>query len=278
MSRTETPFNVNTEIESLTPARRYELIGKLIEEIKLRKYSYETGKLYVSIVKNYLKSKKGPRDFLLMQTEKSKSTVRTTYFALKFFHSHVLGIPFDQRIPLAKKDKKLPVILSRHDIDLIINSTSNLKHRLILMFLYYAGLRLDEARNLMWQDIDFERSTIHLKTAKGDKERVIFLHNNLKEVLGIHGLKNTGFIFISKRKTRYSKKTIQQLVKRASSKAGLNKKATPHTLRHAFATHLLDNGADIRHIQRLLGHKDIRTTQIYTHVSNHDINNLAALL
>ncbi len=271
-------FNVNPEIEAFTPVKRYELIGKLIEEIKLRKYSYETGKLYTSIVKIYLESKKSPRDFLLMQTEKSNSTVRTTYFALKFFHNHVLCDHFDHKIPLAKKEQKLPVILSRHDIDIIISSTSNLNHRLILMFLYYAGLRLDEVRNLMWQDIDFERSLIHLKTAKGGKHRIIFLHNSLKEILKIQGLKSTGFLFISNRKTRYSKKTIQQLVKRASSKVRLNKKATPHTLRHAFATHLLDNGADIRHIQKLLGHRDIRTTQIYTHVTTRDIERLSRLI
>ncbi|MFH1432807.1 MAG: tyrosine-type recombinase/integrase [archaeon] len=261
-----------------TPDEIYRLIGKLIEEIKLRKYSYETGKVYISIIKNYLKTGKSPRDYLLMQSEKSNSTVRTNYFALKFFHNHVLDIDFNQKIPLAKKDQKLPVILSRHDIDIIINSTANLKHRLILMFLYYAGLRLDEVRNLMWQDIDFERSIIHLKTAKGDKHRIVFLHNSLKGVLKLHDIKDKGFIFISKRGTRYNKKTIQKIVKKASTLPTFNKKATPHTLRHAFATHLLDNGADIRHIQKLLGHKDIRTTQIYTHVTNRDIERLSHLI
>jgi len=274
----DTKIQDKNPLISHTPDETYRLIGKLIEEIKLRKYSYETGKVYISIIKNYLKSKQVQRDYLLSQSDKSKSTVRTTYFALKFFHNHVLGDNFDHKIPLAKKEQKLPVILSRHEIDIIINSTENLKHRLILMFLYYAGLRLDEVRNIMWQDIDFMRSIIHLKTAKGDKHRIVFLHNSLKEVLKLYTIKDRGFIFISKRGTRYNKKTIQNIVKKASTQPTLNKKATPHTLRHAFATHLLDNGADIRHIQKLLGHKDIRTTQIYTHVTTHGMERLSRLI
>ncbi|RZB28547.1 MAG: hypothetical protein AEth_02001 [Candidatus Argoarchaeum ethanivorans] len=162
-------------------------------------------------------------------------------------------------------------VLSKEELNKMIESTSNLKHKLVIMFLYYAELRLDEARNLNWQDIDFDRETIHLKTAKGDKERLVFLHKRLIETLRIFGTKETGSIFISQRDGKYNKRTIQQIIKSASGKAGIKKNVTPHTLRHSFATRLLESGADIRYIQQLIGHRDLKTTQIYTHVANKDI-------
>ena len=182
------------------------------------------------------------------------------------------------KLPLTRKSLKLPLVLSKEEINKMIDSTNNLKHRLVIMFLYYAGLRLDEARNLNWQDIDFNREIIHLKTAKGDKERVVFLHKKLIVALGMYGTKEEGPIFVSQREGKYNKRTIQQIIKYASKKVGIKKKVTPHTLRHSFATHLLESGADIRYIQQLLGHKDLKTTQIYTHVANKDIKKLANLL
>ncbi len=265
-------------LKKLTPRERYELIGKVIEEIKLRKYSYQTGKSYISITKRFLKSGKTPREFLLSRPNKSRSSVRGIYFALKFFHEKVLHEKFDENLPLAKKDLKLPVVLSREEINRMIKTTNNIKHKLILMFLYYAGLRLDEVRNLKWQDIDLDREIIHLKTAKGEKERVVFLHSRLKKMLEIYGISKQGLIFKSQRDKKYNKRTIQQIVKNAAKKAGINKRVTPHTLRHSFATHLLEAGADIRYIQQLLGHKNLKTTQIYTHIANKDIRKLVDLL
>jgi site-specific recombinase XerD len=269
---------MDLDIKKLTPQERYMLIGKLIEEIKLRKYSYQTGKAYISVVKRFLKSGKTPREFLLSYSNKSRSTIRSVYFALKFFYENVLNEKFNEKLPLAKKNLKLPVVLSRGEISKMMEATNNIKHRLVLMFLYYAGLRLDEVRNLKWQDIDFDRDIIHIKTAKGEKERVVFLHPKLKEMLEIYGINKQGLVFRSQRDRKYNKRTIQQIVKNAAKKAGIKKKVTPHTLRHSFATHLLEAGADIRYIQQLLGHKSLRTTQIYTHVANKDIKKLANLL
>ena len=265
--------------KNLTPQERYELIGQLIEEIKLRKYSYQTGKAYISITKRFLKSSKTPREFLLDYSNKSRSTMRTTYFALKFFHEKVLHKKFDENLPLAKKSHKLPVVLSREEINKMIKETSNLKHKLILMHLYYAGLRLNEIRNLRWCDIDFDRELIHIKIAKGEKERIVFLHPKLRETLKLYGTgKNHSLILKSERNKKYSEKTIQEIVKNAARKTDITKKVTPHTLRHSFATHLLEGGADIRYIQQLLGHKNLQTTQIYTHIANKDIRRLADLL
>ena len=262
----------------LTPKERYELIGKLIQEIKLRGYSFQTGKSYISIVKNFLKSGKTPKEFLLSYSNKSRSTVRSVYFALKFFHENVLKEEFSEKLPLMKRKLKLPIVLNKKEITRMIKLTKNPKHKLVLMLLYYAGLRLSEVINLKWQDIDFERELIHVKKTKGEKERVVFLHPKLKEILLKHRKKSYGLILISGRKKKYSKRTIQQIVKNAAKKAMIVKRVTPHTLRHSFATHLLEAGADIRYIQQLLGHKNLQTTQIYTHVANRDIKRLANLL
>ena len=117
-----------------------------------------------------------------------------------------------------------------------------------------------------------------LKPLNEERERVVFLHAKLKEMLKIYGVDKEGLVFRSQRGRKYNKRTIQKIVKKAAEKAENKKKTSPHTLRHSFATHLLEGGADIRYIQRLLGHKDLRTTQIYTHIANKDIKNLANLL
>lgn len=256
----------------------YELVGKLIEELKLRKYSYRTGKRYREIIIKFLKSGKTSREFLLSYSNKSRSTMRSVYFALKFFYENILHEKFDEKLPLARSKKKLPVVLNRSEIQKLLEVTTNVKHKVVLTLLYYAGLRLSEVRNLRWQDIDFERDVIHIKQAKGEKERVVFLHDRLKELLMKYGIRKSGLVLVSERGGKYAERTIQQIVKNAARKAGIKKKVTPHTLRHSFATHLLEAGADIRYIQQLLGHRSLRATQIYTHVANKDIKKLANLL
>ncbi len=270
--------NMKSDSQSLQLEDRNRLINKLVEEMRLRRYSCQTEKSYVYVIKNFLAFDKTPREFLLFHSTRSKSTMRTTYFALKFFYENVLNIKFNEKIPLARKSSKLPLVLNKGEISKIMISISNLKHRLIVMFLYYAGLRLGEVQNIKWQDIDFDREIIHLKTTKGDKERVVFLHKKLIDMLEIYGRNKEGLIFVSQQNKKYSGRTIQQVIKRAAKKAGIKRKVSPHTLRHSFATHLIENGVDIRYVQQLLGHKDLKTTQIYTHVANRDIKRLANLI
>lgn len=253
-------------------------LNKLSEEIRLRKYSKKTEKVYLSAVRNFIKSVLMPREFLLRYAEKSRSSIRSAYFALKFFYENVLNQKFDEKIPLAKNKGKLPIVLNKEEINSMLETTLNLKHRLVLMFLYYTGVRNNEIINLRWGDIDFERGVIHLKTAKGGKERVIFFHDKLKSFIEYFNMKKTGFVFISNLGKRYNKRTIQMIVRNAAAKTGITKRITPHTLRHSFATHLLEAGADIRHIQKLLGHANLQSTQIYTHVANKGIKKLADLL
>jgi len=149
-------------------------------------------------VKRFLKSGKNPRKFLLSYSNKSRSTVRGIYFALKFFYENVLNEKFDERLPLAKKDLKLPVVLSREEIGRMIKVTNNIKY----------NLRLDEVRNLKWQDMDFDRDLIHIKIAKGEKERVVFLYPKLKGMPEIYGIKKVGLIFKSQRGRKLNKRTI----------------------------------------------------------------------
>ncbi|MBU0962817.1 MAG: tyrosine-type recombinase/integrase [Nanoarchaeota archaeon] len=254
------------------------IIEKLITELKLRKYSYQTIEKYKDVIYKFLNSKSTPKDFISSYSEKSRSTIRGNYFALHFFYKNILNQEFNEKIPLVKKKIVLPNVLNKREILDMIEQTKNIQHRIILMFLYYSGLRLNELLNLRWEDIDIERKTIQLKIAKGEHQRVIFLHDKLIEILNIIGTKKEGLIFLSNRNKKYSGESIQQIVKQAAKRAGIKKRVTPHTFRHSFATHLLEAGADIRYIQQLLGHSNLQTTQIYTHVANKDIKRLADLL
>jgi site-specific recombinase XerD len=270
---------MNYKNKNISDIEQKLLIQKFQQELKLRKYSIRTVQLYSDIIERFLRSGKNPRDFLLLHSNKSSSTIRVIYFALRFYSENVLNKKFDEDIPLTKKDKKLPLVLNKKEIHKMIDVTYNLKHKLVLMFLYYAGLRLNEARNLRWTDLDFERDLIHLKIAKGGQERVIFLHQRLQNTLKVYGLKDEGLIFMPDSGGHlYSPRSIQLIVKHAAKGAGIKKRVSPHTLRHSFATHLLEAGADIKYIQLLLGHRDIKTTQIYTHVANKDLTKLAQLL
>lgn len=250
------------------------------DELKLRKYSTRTAHKYVFYVEKFLKSKKNPKEFMMKYADKSRNTMRSVYFALNFFYKNVLNENLGEKIPLTKKKVILPEVLNKSEIVKMFEVCNNFQHKLILMFLYYAGLRLDELINLKWENIDFERKIIQLKIAKGEHQRVIFLHEKLIENLNRlndFNIRN-GYVFESNRGKKYSAKTIQKIVKNNALKAKIKKNVHPHTLRHCFATHLLEAGADIRYIQKLLGHANLQTTQIYTHVANKDINNLANLL
>lgn len=233
--------------------------------------------MYGLLVSNFLVSGKPPKDFLASHAHKSRSYNRSVYFALQFFFRSVLHETLDEQIPLVKRKPQLPVVLSREDVHRMINGTENSKHKLVLCFLYYAGLRLNEVRTLEWCHIDLERGTIHVKHGKGEKQRVVFLHPHIGDLLS-PAEHATGPLFRSDRNQIYNHRTIELIVRQAAHRAKINKRVTPHTLRHSFATHLLEAGADIRYIQSLLGHANLQTTQIYTHVANKDLSKLAQLL
>jgi len=259
--------------------------SKIEEEGKLRGYSIKTTQSYIHQVNLFLKSGKTPRQYLLglIENKKADGTVRSAGFAIKFYlkliykeNRNVKEIL--NRIPNLKKGNKLPEILSKGEIERMIDSTKNLNHRLIIELAYSSGLRLSEIINLRWKDIDFERNLIHLKNAKGKKDRIVMLSDRVKQNLQHLELKKEGHVFKTNRSKKYTGRTIQMLVKNAAKKAGIKKKVSPHSLRHAFATHLLEKGIDIRYIKDLLGHANISTTLIYTKVSNRDISKIKSPL
>lgn len=264
--------------KNLSREERFHLLGRLVEELRLRKYSVQTRKAYVGIVRRYLQSGMSPKDYLVMRSDMSRSTMRSTYFALKFFHESVLGEDFAEEIPLVRRGSKLPVVLGREEIRRMLSLTDNLRHRAALSLLYYAGLRLGEVIGLNWGDVDFEREVIHVKGAKGGKDRVVFLHEELAKVLRMLSYEKGGLVLVTNRDVAYSPRSVQMVVGNAAERAGVRRHVTPHVLRHSFATHLLEAGADIRRIQELLGHKNLKTTMIYTHVGNGDVRVLAKML
>lgn len=210
-------------------------------------------------------------DFLLQKSEQDASpqTINLYINALKFFYIHVLKMQFPD-IHFAKRTKSLPVVLSRAEIERIIAATRNTKHKLIIALAYGAGLRVSEAINLKVRDIDFERMLIHLKHAKGNKDRLTVLPEKLKSLLKnfINGKTGDEFVFGSERGGKLRARTVQKIFENSLRKACIIKRATFHSLRHSFATHLLENGVDIRYVQELLGHQSIKTTQRYTQVTS----------
>jgi site-specific recombinase XerD len=260
-------------------------LSKVINELKLKGYSPKTVKSYTFNIKKFIESSKKPREFILELIERGKSneTIRLSGFAIKFYLNTLKKqdpsiVNLINNLPNSKRENKLPKVLSREDIQKMILATKNLNHRLIIQIGYAAGLRISEIVNLKWEEIDFDREIIHLKRAKGKKDRVVMLSKKVKENLINLDLKKDGHVFKTNRGKKYSQRAIQKILENASKKAGIKKKVTPHMLRHSFATHLLEQGTDIRYIKDLLGHSNIETTLIYTKVSNKDISKIKSPL
>jgi len=213
----------------------------------------------------------------------SESYINATYSAIKLYYEKVAFIPdfqFD-RMKRPRKSKYLPTILSKSEINRILTACTNLKHSTLLYTLYSSGMRLTEVLNLRVEDVWWDRNQIIIKAGKGKKDRIVMLSRVLKEILSLYAdkYKPIHWLFEGRdRRTQYASSSVQKVVKRAVNKAGIYKRITPHTLRHCFATHLMDSGTDVRFIQELLGHKDIKTTLIYTHVTTNQIDQIESPL
>jgi len=262
-------------------------IDKLVERCKLRGFSPQTIKSYsfhVSAFLGYLDKSRlnldpeGVKAYLLSR-DKARNTIRLSHMAIRFFFLEVLGKPLTlEEIPLMKRENKLPKVISKEKIKILIDSCENIKHRLIIKFLYSSGLRLSELLNLKRSDIDFDNNLILIRQGKGAKDRMTLLSPSLKDdLLRYYGKYkfNTDYVFEG-RNGKYSKKSVQKVLERLGGEIGI--KIHPHMLRHSFATHLLENGTDLRYIQKLLGHSSSTTTEIYTHVANNQLKNIKSPL
>ena len=211
----------------------------------------------------------------------SASYQRQIVGALKLFYKeiHRRDISFEY-LKVTQRENKLPVVLSKTETIRLIENTNNLKHKAILSLIYSAGLRIGELLELKKEDIDSERMLIHIKGAKGKKDRYTILSNKVLLLLRDYykEYKPKMYLFEGQKGGKYSSESAGQLFKRALKKAKINKSATLHTLRHSFATHLLEDGISIAHIQKLLGHNNISTTLIYTHIAKDSIQNIKSPL
>jgi site-specific recombinase XerD len=267
---------------------------RMLADLQLRNYSPRTQEVYVARVADFAAhfgvspERLGPdhiRRYLLHLIHEKRiswSWYRQSIAALRFFYGTTLGrdlvLP---HIPYPRKEKRLPVVLSSAEVERLLRAVTNLKHRTLLMTLYATGLRLSEATRLQPADIDSARMILRVRMGKGKKDRIVLLSPVLLEALRHYWkIERPGpWLFPGKDPSQpISTRTIQTIVRRARLRAGLAKPVSPHTLRHSFATHLLEDGTDLRVIQAILGHKSLSTTTLYTHVTTRHLGGVTSPL
>ncbi len=257
------------------------------KELKLRNYSNKTIDNYLlNLTKffDYIKKKQiqikntDIQNYLyyLNSKNKSNSQIRQVIASLRFYFNNILKKRLMFNIKGPKKAHKLPLVLDQEVILKMIKFTKNLKHKILIALLYSAGLRVSEVVSIKLNDIDFKNNVLLIQKGKGRRDRFTIISKEIlqqiKRYLNQRKI-NSKYLFETKTK-HITIKTAQVIVKKAAKKAKVPKETHCHTLRHSFATHLLEQGEDIRTIQKLLGHKDIRTTQIYTQVAKKFIKNI----
>jgi len=260
-----------------------------LQKLELKKYSINTARTYTAMFEGFINHYKEKdiidlgeieiRDYVTNKISKqvSDSQINQIINSIKFYYEVVLGMPnrFYQ-IERPKKKDRLPVVLSKEEVKSIINCTTNIKHYCILSVIYSSGLRISELLNLKISDIDSSRMMIRVEDSKGGKDRYTLLSESLLKKLRVYykEYKPTKYLIEGQGGGQYSTTSIGKILKRACEKAKIRKKVITHTLRHSFATHLLEQGTDLRSIQTLLGHYSIATTEIYTHVANTTMKNI----
>ncbi|MEA3287772.1 MAG: site-specific tyrosine recombinase/integron integrase [Candidatus Marinimicrobia bacterium] len=253
-----------------------------LETLVRRRYSDSTIKTYCSYFGDFQRAFQNrriehlhPTDIngylldLIKRKQISSSQQNQRINAIKFYYEKVLGREKQYyKIERPRKERKLPQVLSKNEIGGILRNCNNLKHRMILTLLYSGGLRRSEVLNLKITDIESDRELLKVSDAKGNKDRYTLLSEKILEDLRQYyrEYQPGEYLFEGQRGGKYSATSVANILKNAARKAGIKKRVTPHMLRHSFATHLLEQGTDLRYIQELLGHNSSRTTEIYTHV------------
>ncbi len=259
-------------------------IDKFEKRLIILRYSPNSIRTYLSAIAVLIKDFKGidPKEIPINRIEKyilycvehkkiSQSYQKQLVATIALFYKEVFHIRFDLKHLYPKRtESKLPHVLSKEDIQKLIQLTENLKHKTILALIYSAGLRLSECIQLKLACIDSGRMRIRIENGKGKKDREVMLSENLLVLLRSYyeAYRPKDYLFEGQNNEVYSARSVQLVFKQALQRAKIAKKASVHSLRHSFATHLLENGTDIRYIQDLLGHQSIRTTEIYTHITD----------
>lgn len=267
---------------------------RMRDDLELRGFSLHTQKEYLMRVTHFaryfgkLPDKLGEEEvkeyFLHLTRDKHASygVLNMTYCALKFIYTVTLGRPWEvEKIPRLKRPVKMPVILDKGEVRRLIVLTENLKHKTILTMAYSSGLRISEVAHLKVSDIDTARMTVLVRQGKGKKDRYTILS---KAALGtltqyLETYKPASWLFPGATSNKpITESSIGCVMRAAKNRAGITKRATIHTLRHSFATHLLEQGTDIRSVQSLLGHRSIMTTVVYLHVSPKSLSRVTSPL
>jgi site-specific recombinase XerD len=263
---------------------------EFIQKLKELRYSGNTIKTYRAMFEEFINYYPGfdIKDmdekmiieflrYLVNERKVSISYQNQSINAIKFYYERILG---GQRkvylIERPRKEKKLPVVLNEEEVIRVINGITNIKHKAIVMLIYSSGLRLSELLNLRITDIDSKRMQIFVRQAKGRKDRYTLLSKKVLLVLRnyVKECRPKEWLFEGAGGGQYSATSVYMITKEAYRKAGIKKKASVHTLRHCFGTHLLENGTDLRYIQALMGHESSKTTEIYTHVTTRGFNQI----
>ncbi len=210
-------------------------------------------------------------------TDKSSSTIIVFLSAIRYAFSTILQKDITINIKRPKRDRKFPAVLTKEEIKRLFNSIPTKKSKLMISMIYACGFRVSELINLKINELNFEEMIGYVRQAKGRKDRIfnipVFLLKSLKKQAKKQTENNQKYLF-SGPKEKLTDRNLQKIIRNSAKKANIQKKVSPHTLRHSFATHLLENGTDIRKIQELLGHADLSTTQIYTHISTEELKKI----
>ena len=264
--------------------QKEEFIQKIQTEIKISKLSDYTLRNYLDFIKQFLEFT--PKNILEINiddvklfmaeklSERSASSVIVFLSAIRFGFSNILKIDPTLGIKRPKKDKKIPIVLTKEEVVKLIECTENQKSNLIIQFLYSSGLRVSELVKIKKEDLDFNEHTGWVRGGKGKKDRMFVISEKLSKKLQKFIDKHEDWNYIFSKEKPLTTRNIQKIIQTSCRNSGINKEIHPHTLRHSFATHLLDQGIDLRKIQFLLGHSSIATTQIYTHISNEQVKNI----
>lgn len=268
-----------------------EFLEKLKIELKISKNSEYTIRNYINANENLLNfSKKQPekiteddvKSYIAENlSDKAASSIILFLSAIKYAYSNILKKDITAAIKRPKREKKLPAVLSKEEITKLLSSLETKKSRLMVSLIYACGMRVSELTNLKVEDLDFDEMTGWIRQAKGKKDRIFNMPEFLSKKLQTQAKKqkqNQEEYLFTGPKGKLSSRNIQKIVSNAAKKADIKKGVHCHTLRHSFATHLLENSVDIRKIQELLGHADLSTTQIYTHISTEELKKIKSPL